>query len=161
MIRFDEGFVRYLPIPTFDGESFPFDVPMLFPYWSKIDTVKSFCSDSQDCYFDYANRSTVFYQNYTEDMNTPNSTYILNKASQEVRNNSDFSSFSASWVLVVTWLRLRPDEEFEEDNVEEETVSPGLRPRRGGGVLPKNFVGVGGPLPKTITLFMTSLQANL
>lgn len=123
MIRFDEEFERYLPIPTFDGESFPFEVPMLFPYWSKIDKSKSFCSDSQDCYFDYANRSSVFYQVYTEDMNTSNAIYVLNRASQEVRNNSDFSSFSASWVLVVTWLRLRPEEELEGD-VEEETVSP-------------------------------------
>ena len=31
----------------------------------------------------------------------------------------------------------------------------------GGGVLPKKWVGVCGPLPKTLTLFMSSLQANL
>ena len=31
----------------------------------------------------------------------------------------------------------------------------------GGGYSPKKWVGVCGPLPKTLTLFMSSLQANL
>ena len=127
MVRFDEGIERYQPVATFD-EQFPFSVPMLFPYWSKIDIYGSFCSNSsnpQDCFFDYVNRSAVFYQVYTEDSNEPNASYILDRASQEVmsRNMSQlFSSFSASWVLVVTWLRLRPRQEFEGD-IEEGIVS--------------------------------------
>ena len=134
MIRFDEGFVRYLPVPTSkvppaedigtadDEEYFPFQVAMVFPFWAKIDTVRSFCSNPQDCSFSYDNRSAVLYQVYTDD--SANGTDILDRANQEVRNNSEpkFSSFSASWVLVVTWLRLRPEEEFEGD-VEEGIVS--------------------------------------
>ena len=34
-------------------------------------------------------------------------------------------------------------------------------PPPGGGYSQKNWVGVCGPLPKTLTRFMTSLQANL
>ena len=122
MIRFDIEYVRYFPVPTFDVEEFPFEVPMLFPFWSKIDIYDSFCSSEQDCLsgdIDYKNRSAVFYQVYTE------ASYILDKASKDVRENSNdqkFQNFKASWVLVVTWLRLRPEEEAEGD-AEEGVVS--------------------------------------
>ena len=125
MIRFDIEYVRYFPVPTFDVEEFPFEVPMLFPFWSKIDIYDSFCSSEQDCLsgdIDYKNRSAVFYQVYTEDNNT---SYIIDKASKDVRENSNdqkFQNFKASWVLVVTWLRLRPEEEAEGD-AEEGVVS--------------------------------------
>ncbi|XP_078352119.1 mucin-like protein [Oculina patagonica] len=128
MIRFDDGFERYEPIATFDVNEFPFYIPMLFPYWAKIDIHGSFCfnslnpSDPLDCKFDYVNRSSVFYQFYTENSNSPNASYILDRANQEVRNNPQFSSFSASSVLVVTWLRLRPEEEVEGD-VQEGTTN--------------------------------------
>ncbi|XP_078349351.1 mucin-like protein [Oculina patagonica] len=128
MIRFDDGFERYEPIATFDVNEFPFYIPMLFPYWAKIDIHGSFCSNSLnpsdplDCKFDYVNRSSVFYQFYTENSNSPNASYILDRANQEVRNNPQFSSFSASSVLVVTWLRLRPEEEVEGD-VQEGTTN--------------------------------------
>lgn len=122
MIRFDIEYVRYFPVPTFDVEEFPFEVPMLFPFWSKIDIYDSFCSSEQDCLsgdIDYKNRSAVFYQVYTE------ASYILDKASKDVKENSNdqkFQNFKASWVLVVTWLRLRPEEEAEGD-AEEGVVS--------------------------------------
>ena len=128
MIRFDIEYVRYFPVPTFDVEEFPFEVPMLFPFWSKIDIYDSFCSSEQDCLsgdIDYENRSAVFYQVYTEDNNAMNASYILDKASKDVRENSngpEFQNFTASWVLVVTWLRLRPEEEAEDD-AEEGVVS--------------------------------------
>lgn len=128
MIRFDIEYVRYFPVPTFDVEEFPFEVPMLFPFWSKIDIYNSFCSNEQDCPsddIDYENRSAVFYQVYREDNNAMNASYILDKASKDVRENSndpEFQNFTASWVLVVTWLRLRPEEEAEGD-AEEGVVS--------------------------------------
>lgn len=126
MIRFDEDYERYRPVPTFRTDEFPFKVPMLFPYWSKIDQFDSFCTSKQDCLsgeIDYENRSAVFYQVYTEDNNATNASYILNKASQDVRDKAPpFDFFSASWVLVVTWLRLRPEEEVPGD-VEEGVVS--------------------------------------
>lgn len=128
MIRFDIEYVRYFPVPTFDVEKFPFEVPMLFPFWSKIDIYNSFCSNEQDCPsddIDYENRSAVFYQVYREDNNAMNASYILDKASKDVRENSndpEFQNFTASWVLVVTWLRLRPEEEAEGD-AEEGVVS--------------------------------------
>lgn len=128
MIRFDIEYVRYFPVPTFDVEEFPFEVPMLFPFWSKIDIYNSFCSNEQDCPsddIDYENRSAVFYQVYREDNNAMNASYILDKASKDVRENSndpEFQNFTASLVLVVTWLRLRPEEEAEGD-AEEGVVS--------------------------------------
>ena len=126
MIRFDDNLERIRPVSTFDSNfKFPYDVPMLFPYWSNIDRKYSFCSSPQNCFFDYANRSAVFYRNYTEDSNLPNASSILNRASQDVRTyaGSSFSYFSATWVLVVTWVRLRPEEIFEGD-VKEGEVSP-------------------------------------
>ena len=128
MIRFDIEYVRYFPVPTFDVEEFPFEVPMLFPFWSKIDIYDSFCSSEKDCLsgdIDYENRSAVFYQVYTDDNNAMHASYILDKASKDVRENSndpEFQNFMASWVLVVTWLRLRPEEEAEGD-AEEGVVS--------------------------------------
>ena len=113
------------PVPTWNTTHFPFTVPMLFPFWSSIDNKYSFCSSAEDCsVLDYSNRSTVFYQVYTEGSNAPNASYILNRANQDVRTNAQsFVSFSATWVLVVTWLRLRPKVQSVED-VKENTVSP-------------------------------------
>lgn len=116
-IRFDEPFVlNFVPVPTWNIERFPFKIAMFFPFWSVIDRDHSFCSSAQDCIVHYSNRSAVFYQNYTEDSNAPNASYILDRASQDVRNNTqEFGFFSASWVLVVTWLRLRPKVKSRED----------------------------------------------
>lgn len=124
-IRFDEPFVlNVVPTPTWDTENFPFKNPMLFPFWSVVDRDYSFCSSDQDCIFDYSNRSAVFYRVYTEGSNVPNASDILDRASQDVRNNTqEFGFFSASWVLVVTWLRLRPKVLSRKD-VKEDIVSP-------------------------------------
>ena len=121
-IRFDKRFVQNIaPLPTWDTKNFPFTVPMLFPFWSVIDREYSFCSSAEDCQFDYPNRSAVFYQVYTEGSNA---SYILERASEDVRNNTqEFGFFSASWVLVVTWLRLRPKVLSRKD-VKEDIVSP-------------------------------------
>ena len=111
------------PTPTW-SRTFDFTVPMVFPFWSLIDHEYSFCSSPEDCLFDYSNRSAVFYQVYTEGSNAPNASYILDRANQDVRNNSQsFDSFSATWVLVVTWLRLRPKVQSVE-HVKEDIVSP-------------------------------------
>ena len=116
--------LNFAPVPTWVTENFPFKIPMLFPFWSVIDRDHSFCSSAQDCLFDYSNRSAVFYQVYTEGSNASNASYILNRATQDVRNNSEeFGGFTASWVLVVTWLRLRPKVLSVKD-VKEDIVSP-------------------------------------
>lgn len=124
-IRFDEPFVlNFVPVPTWNIERFPFNIAMFFPFWSVIDRDHSFCSSAQDCIVHYSNRSAVFYQVYTEGSNAPNASYILDRASQDVKNNTqEFGFFSASWVLVVTWLRLRPKVKSRED-VKEDIVSP-------------------------------------
>ena len=113
------------PVPTWNTSYFPFKKPLLFPFWSSIDNKHSFCSSAEDCsVLDYSNRSTVFYQVYTEGSIAPNASYILDRAGQDVRNNTQsFSSFSATWVLVVTWLRLRP-EVLSVGDVKENIVSP-------------------------------------
>lgn len=125
MIRFDAEVMMERPIPTYDVSNFPFDVPMLTPYWSRVDYVESFCAGPEDCSnIHYANRSVVYYQTYTKDSQTQMAAYILRNASEEVRNHTSeaFQDFSASWVLVVTWLRLRPEDSFG-DGIEEELVS--------------------------------------
>lgn len=127
MIRFDAEIEMERPIPTYDVVNFPFDVPMLTPYWSRVDYFESFCAGPEDCSsIHYVNRSVVYYQNYTKDSQTQMAAYVLGNASEEVRNHTRpseaFQGFSASWVLVVTWLRLRP-EDFFGDGIEEELVS--------------------------------------
>lgn len=124
-IRFDQALVlNSAPLPTWDTLKFRFTVPMLFPFWSVIDRDHSFCSSAEDCLFDYSNRSAVFCQVYKEGSNASNASYILDRASQDVRNNTQsFSFFSATWVLVVTWLRLRPKVLSVRD-VKEDIVSP-------------------------------------
>ncbi|CAH3024316.1 unnamed protein product [Porites evermanni] len=127
MIRFDAEFEMERPIPTYDVVNFPFDVPMLTPYWSRIDYFESFCAGPEDCTsIHYVNRSVVYYQTYTKDSQTQMAAYILGNASEEVRNHTRpseaFQGFSASWVLVVTWLRLRP-EDFFGDGIEEELTN--------------------------------------
>ena len=94
---------------------------MLFTYWSLIDREHSFCSSAQDCLFHFTNRSAVFYQVYTKDSNASD---ILDRARQDVRGHTQsFDFFSPTWVLVVTWLRLRPKVQSVED-VKEDIVSP-------------------------------------
>ena len=123
MINFDSDRVWPRPVPTYDVEEFPFAFAMLTPFWSKIDYDQSFCSSSQDCGVNYVNRSVVYYQVYTQESQTQKATDILGKASAQVRNNQPaFHDFSATWVLVVTWLRLRPEDLFG-DGIEEGIVS--------------------------------------
>jgi len=125
MLKFDTGGELKQPIPTTKVDEFNFEVPMLTPYWALIDRGNSFCSSPGNCPINNANRSAVFYQVYTEESQTPNATYILGNASEQVRNNpqepNKFLDFSAKRVLVVTWLRLRPL--GFETGVEEEIVS--------------------------------------
>ena len=125
MLSFDREIEIARPIPTYNTKEFPFAVPMLTPYWSKIDHDRSFCSSPGNCHFNYANRSIVFYQVYKDISLTQNTSYILGNASEEVRRNQPeaFGNFSAKWVLVVTWLRLRPDDtEIEEGIVSSLTI---------------------------------------
>ena len=113
------------PIPTYDVVNFPFEIAMLTPYWSRVDYFESFCAGPEDCSsIHYVNRSVVYYQTYTKDSQTQMAAYILSNASEEVRNHTSeaFQGFSASWVLVVTWLRLRPEEEEEEEEELEENL---------------------------------------
>ena len=119
MLSFDIGIEFARPIPTYKTNEFPFASAMLTPYWSKIDHDLSFCSSPGDCHFNYANRSIVFYQVYTDDSSTQKTTYILGNASEQVRSSQSeaFRNFTAKWVLVITWLRLRPDDTGIEEGI--------------------------------------------
>ena len=119
MLSFDGEYELNTPIPTYDTDAFPFELAMLTPYWSKIDAESSFCSSTEDCHFNYANRSSVFYQVYTDTSQRQNVTYVLRNASDQVRSNQPegFRNFLAKWVLVVTWLRLRPDDPSVEEGI--------------------------------------------
>ena len=116
MLSFDTEIEFVRPVPTYKTNEFPFAFAMLTPYWSRIDHDLSFCSSPGNCHFNYANRSIVFYQAYKP---TQNASYILGNASEEVKRNQPeaFGNFSAKWVLVVTWLRLRPDDTGIEEGI--------------------------------------------
>ena len=122
MLRFDRGFEQRTPISNFIATRFRYEIPMLFPYWSVIDREKSFCFGQGRCLFNHVNRSSVLYQTYTASSPTPSEAYVLDNASEQVRGYQlqepgDFSTFVAKWVLVVTWLRLRPLEETPSEGI--------------------------------------------
>ena len=74
---------------------------MLAPYWSNVDCRSSFING----------RSKVFYHVYSDSQ--AGSHVTLSEASADVKklHNRPFArDFNASWVLVVTWEKLRPRE---------------------------------------------------
>ena len=122
MLRFDRGFEQRTPISNFIATRFRYEIPMLFPYWSVIEREKSFCFGQGGCPFNHVNRSSVLYQTYTASSQTPSAAYVLGNASEQVRGYQlqgpgNFSTFVAKWVLVVTWLRLRPLEETPAEGI--------------------------------------------
>lgn len=77
---------------------------LIAPYWSIVDVSSPFASNGTD-------RSVVYYHEYHL-CNADNKTLqIIQRANSDVRRfqtNPSFPKFSASWVLVVTWVRLYP-----------------------------------------------------
>ena len=77
---------------------------LIAPYWSMVDVRSPFDKNS-------VNRSMVYYQEYHA-CNANNKTIqIINRVNSDVRTfqtNPSIANFSASWVLVVTWVRLYP-----------------------------------------------------
>ena len=75
---------------------------VIAPYWSIVDVSSPFAGNSP-------NRSIVYYHEYHL-CNADNKTlHIIQRANSDVRRfqtNPSFPKFSASWVLVVTWVRL-------------------------------------------------------
>lgn len=77
---------------------------MLAPYWSNIDFGNSFVNGP----------SKVFYHVYSDSV--PGSNTTLSEATEDVMKlllRPLPTSFNASWVLVVTWVDLRPREYTE------------------------------------------------
>ena len=74
---------------------------MLAPYWSDIDPVKSFVTGP----------SKVFYQIYSDTIPDSNTTLTMATADvMKLLSRPLPTNFSATWVLVVTWEKLRPQE---------------------------------------------------
>lgn len=120
ILLFDSNVELRRPISNLiPSKGFRYRIPMLFPYWSTIDRKKSFCSSAGSCFFDYVNRSSVLYQNYTAASETQEAVDVLKNASEQVKSRQPeaFSAFSAKWVLVVTWLRLRPKEKSPKEGI--------------------------------------------
>ena len=72
---------------------------MLAPYWSQVDDVTSFSNGP----------SKVFYHMFSE--SEPGSNTTLREATADVIKLISRplpTKFNASWVLVVTWVNLRP-----------------------------------------------------
>ncbi|KAL9953601.1 hypothetical protein ACROYT_G041044 [Oculina patagonica] len=77
------------------------DDAMLAPYWSNVDFGSSFVNGP----------SKVFYHVYSDSM--PSSNITLSEATEDVMKllkRPLATNFTASWVLVVTWEKLRPRE---------------------------------------------------
>lgn len=81
-------------------QSYDNDLAMLAPYWSLVDRYDSF----------NLGISNVYYQVYDSSMNTLKSRNVLVRATSDVNRLNPQplrTKFQASWVLVVTWSRLR------------------------------------------------------
>ena len=75
--------------------------PILAPYWSNIDLVDSFVNGT----------SKVFYQIYSDSIPGANTTLSMATADvKKLLSRPLPTNFSASWVLVVTWEKLRARE---------------------------------------------------
>ena len=73
---------------------------MLAPYWSLTDTHHSFVNHGV---------SKVYYHIYSD--SEPSSSQMLNTATSDVKNLLSKplpTDFKASWMLVTTWVNLRP-----------------------------------------------------
>lgn len=112
---------------------------MLAPYWAQTDTNWGFkreavnrfyCSDDGErtnCSYrmtsvDPKKWSSVYYRVYDNYKNTPGTKDMLLKASQDVHKYHDepaFKNFKATWVLVVTWVRLYPNDWWVYDRTRE------------------------------------------
>ena len=77
IISFNDSFTSVIPLP------FPLssNAELIAPYWAHADITSA---------------GTVFYRE-------TNDTDVLNRASNDVRFFSEFSSFSATTVFIVTW----------------------------------------------------------
>ena len=79
-----------------------YKMPLIAPFWAVTDQYFAF----------KANVSTVYYHVYEQSrQSTVQTRGILDMASQHVReydSSATFASFSATWVLVVTWVDLCP-----------------------------------------------------
>ena len=115
LIHFELEQVWPRPV-RFEEEAFQINYAVLSPFWVKIDNSTS-TFENVGSY----NHSAVFYHVYTPG-NQLCDDYVLGNATEDVRNlaqSADFSRFTATWVLVVTWLRLRPQ---SPDNIISEKV---------------------------------------
>ena len=77
---------------------------IIAPYWAIVDVSSPFENNNP-------NRSIVYYHEYHACDADPKTLQIISRANSDVRRfqaNPSIASFSASWVLVVTWVRLQP-----------------------------------------------------
>ena len=57
------------------------------------------------------NRSAVYVHEYSAADPSPKAVEVIKRANRDVRvygNSQHFARFSAKWVMVATWVRLRP-----------------------------------------------------
>ncbi|XP_071482117.1 uncharacterized protein [Diadema antillarum] len=82
------------PNPYPNGFSNSTTVPLIAPFWADVDISQ--------------NRGEVYYQVYEFlESNTANETAVLVDANERIQAfDSDFSSFNATWMLVITWSNL-------------------------------------------------------
>ena len=97
LVKFRESSYELSPrnFGTYDGQET--GEACLAPYWSFVDLD----------YFD-SGHSKVFYRKYDD----PNSDYrdVFAKATDYGNKILNISNYSPSWVMVITWLNLRPKE---------------------------------------------------
>ena len=90
MVRFDGP--EYAANPIYLG--FFSSLPIIAPYWSQVD-LRSLNNGN----------SNVTYRLY---QNSNENTAVFNTISNVVEANTEIQSYSANWVLVVTWVCLAP-----------------------------------------------------
>lgn len=99
LLRFESPLLVHRPLDLTPDFSLP-NAAILAPYWGKTNVDSSFNATSSH---------QVYYHVYSKD--DSNSSVVLKRATSDVKRfltNPLPTNFKASWLIVVTWMNLKP-----------------------------------------------------
>ena len=105
LLRFESPLLVHRPLQLTPDFSLP-NAAILAPYWSKTNVDSSFNAISK-----------VYYHVYSKD--DSNSSALLKRATSDVKRfltNPLPTNFKASWLIVVTWMNLKPAPEDKNEH---------------------------------------------
>ena len=105
LLRFESSLLVHRPLELTPDFSLP-NAAILAPYWSKTNVDSSFNKISK-----------VYYHVYSKD--DSNSAAVLKRATSDVKRfltNPLPTNFKATWLIVVTWMNLKPAPEDKNEH---------------------------------------------